>query len=159
MIVDDNAEVKQMTRTIPDKMDALQLRVYEGVAALTLAQKAVPRPGRGQVLVRMVAAPVNPSDLSFLEGHYGVTKRLPVVPGFEGSGTVVAAGPGLFGRLLLGRRVACAAHPREDGSWAGYMRTRATMCAPLLKEVSLEQGATPAIKPCFRRRPPAPWGA
>ena len=73
-------------------MRALRLRAYDGPASLELAEIAVPRPGRGEVLVRIAAAPVNPSDLLFLRGIYGVKKPLPAVPGFEGSGTVVAAG-------------------------------------------------------------------
>jgi NADPH2:quinone reductase len=52
----------------------------------------VPRPGPGEVLVRVVASPINPSDLMFIGGLYGFKKSLPAVPGFEGSGTVVEDG-------------------------------------------------------------------
>jgi NADPH:quinone reductase-like Zn-dependent oxidoreductase len=91
---------------------------------LTIGEIPVPQPGPGQVLVRIAAAPVNPSDLGFLRGSYGFQTPFPVVPGFEASGTVVAAGPGLLPRLWLGKRVACAVSA-TGGTWAEYLVTRA----------------------------------
>ena len=57
----------------------------------------IPKPGVGEVLVKIEAAPINPSDIVFLKGLYGSKKPLPVVPGFEGSGTVVENGGGMLG--------------------------------------------------------------
>ena len=93
------------------------------------------------------AAPINPSDLASLEGRYANRKQLPTVPGIEGSGTVVAAGPGLLPRLLLGRQVACASSPDAGGTWAEYMVTVAAQCVPLRRGVTLEQGATLLVNP------------
>src|SRR5258708_28099681 len=91
-------------------MRAVQLRDYNGKPdSITVAEVPVPRPGPGEVLVRVCASPINPSDLMFLRGMYGFKKSLPSVPGFEGSGTVVEAGSGMMARLLKGRRVACPA--------------------------------------------------
>jgi NADPH:quinone reductase len=135
-------------KLIPETMRAIELRSYEGGAdSLVVAEKPVPRPGDGQVLVRVAAAPVNPSDLSFLRGTYGHTKRLPVVPGFEGSGEVVAAGGGLLARFLLGRRVACAAPTDGDGTWAEFMLAEASHCIPLRKATDTEQAATMIVNP------------
>ena len=50
----------------------------------------------GQVLVNMLAAPVNPADLNFIEGTYGVKPTLPATPGVEGCGTVVASQAAAF---------------------------------------------------------------
>jgi NADPH:quinone reductase-like Zn-dependent oxidoreductase len=47
-----------------------------------------PPPGANEVLVRMLAAPVNPADLNFIEGTYGVKPELPATPGVEGCGVV-----------------------------------------------------------------------
>jgi NADPH:quinone reductase-like Zn-dependent oxidoreductase len=105
----------------------------------------VPKPGPGQVLVRMAAAPINPSDLGFLRGSYGFQKPFPIVPGLEGSGVICAAGPGILPRLLLGRRVACSAP--SGGTWAEYLVTSASTCFPLRKDLSLEQGATLIVNP------------
>lgn len=145
---DATRNMSSNSRTIPDKMRALELRDYDGRAeSLAVVERPVPRPGRGEVLVRVAAAPVNPSDLMFLRGMYGVRKKLPVVPGFEGGGEVVAAGGGLLARWLVGRKVACAARPDADGTWAEYMVTPARLCIPLRKEVTVEQGAAMIVNP------------
>ena len=43
-------------------------------------------------MIKIDSAPINPSDLAFLMGHYSSGKPFPTVPGFEGSGTVVLSG-------------------------------------------------------------------
>src|ERR1035438_6188222 len=76
-------------------MRAVQLRAYDGnPESVAVVELPVPRPGPGQVLIRVAASPINPSDLMFIRGLYGFKKPLPAVPGFEGSGTVVEAGSG-----------------------------------------------------------------
>ena len=101
-------------------MRAVQLRAYDGTPESIAVEMPVPRPGPGEVLVRVFASPINPSDLMFIRGLYGFKKSLPAVPGFEGSGTIVEAGTGLTARFLKGRRVACAAaDPKvRGGMWA-----------------------------------------
>ncbi|MDT7809946.1 MAG: NADPH:quinone reductase [Acidobacteriota bacterium] len=135
-------------KQIPDTMRVVELRSYEGGAdALAVAERPVPRPGAAQVLVRIAATPVNPSDLAFLRGSYGIRKKLPVVPGFECSGEVVAAGKGLWARHLVGRRVACAAPTDGDGTWAEYMLTEAAQCIPLRKDTDIEQASMMIVNP------------
>jgi len=135
-------------KQIPDTMRAVELRSYEGGDdALAVAERPVPRPGAGRVLVRVAAAPVNPSDLAFLRGAYGIRKRLPVVPGFEGSGEVVAAGGGLRALYLLGRRVACAAPADGDGTWAEYLLAEAAQCIPLRRDTDIEQASMMIVNP------------
>jgi len=132
---------------IPDKMIAVALDSYTGVGALRIEQRPVPQPGPNEVLVKVAATPINPSDLSFLEGFYGFKKPTPVVPGFEGSGTVVAVGSGLMGRYLKGKRVACVSQERGDGVWAEYMVTTTSLAFPLDESVSLEKGAMSVVNP------------
>lgn len=129
---------------MPETMQAAQLDEYG--RPLKIRQVPVPTPGPGQVLIRMAASPINPSDLGFLRGGYQ-ERPLPTVPGFEGSGTVVRAGPGLFPRLLVGRRVACIASGAAGGTWAEYMVTSAPLCVPLRKGISAEQGAMLMVNP------------
>lgn len=131
-------------------MRAVQLRAYDGKAeSIAVAELPMPRPGPGQVLVRVAASPINPSDLMFIRGLYGFKKPLPAVPGFEGSGTVVEAGGGILARFLKGRRVAChAADPNiPGGMWAEYVVTSARSCVPLSRRVEMEQGATMLVNP------------
>lgn len=133
---------------IPRVMKAVELTAYGSwESGLRVVEKEVPAPGPGEVLVRMTAAPINPVDLAFIHGIYGVKKELPVVPGFEGTGVVVAAGKGMLGRFLHGKRVACGAPDRGDGTWAEYMVTGARRCVPLSGKTGVEQGATMLINP------------
>src|SRR5262245_61051741 len=97
---------------LPATMRALVAR-ERGVE---LAERPVPVRGRGQVLVRMRAAPINPNDLMLLDGTYEVKKPAGTIAGLEGTGTVVASGGGFVPRWLLGRDVACAAGD-GDGTW------------------------------------------
>ncbi|GIV11060.1 MAG: alcohol dehydrogenase [Fimbriimonadales bacterium] len=133
---------------IPETMHAAVLHAYDGAPeSLRVEMRPVPTPSRGQVLVKMHATPINPSDLMFLKGFYGVQKPLPVVPGWEGMGRVVATGDDWLSRQLLGKRVACAAPNQHDGTWAEYMRTAATRCVPLSDAVPDEQGAMLIVNP------------
>ncbi len=113
-----------------------------------MERRPVPSPGKDEVLVKVAAAPINPSDLAVLHGRYGFKLSLPFVPGGEGSGTVVAVGPGAMGRYFQGARVACLWDGKRDGTWAQYMlaSTKGGVL-PLTESVSLEQGATSAINP------------
>ncbi len=133
-----------MNLSISKTMQAVLIEKNGGLPVVR--EIPVPVPGPGEVLVRMAAAPINPSDIGFMKGVYGTHRSLPVVPGFEGSGTVVAAGKGLFPRLLLGRRVACSAST-SAGTWAEYLAAPATLCVPLKQNISLEQGAMMLVNP------------
>ena len=135
-----------MKASTPASMKAIQLDEPNG--PLVLREVPTPRPQKGQVLIRMAAAPVNPSDLGSVTGlDYSGKRKYPFTPGLEGSGTVVAAGEGLMPRLLLGRRVACSAMLAGDGTWAEYLLTSAQLCIPLNRKVSLEKGATLLVNP------------
>ena len=133
---------------IPDEMIAVVLHAYEGPGGLRVERRPVPSPGRDEVLVKMAASPINPSDLAVLHGRYGFRPDPPFVPGGEGSGTVVAVGPGAMGRYFQGSRVACLWDGRRDGAWAQYMvaSTKGGVL-PLSDSVSLERGATSVINP------------
>src|SRR5215831_5450942 len=136
--------------TLPATMRAVQLRDYDAKpSSLMVVEVPVPRPGPGEVLVRVAASPVNPSDLMFIAGRYGIRKPLPATPGLEGSGTVVEAGSGLMARFMKGRRVACAAADakKSAGMWAEYVVTGAQFCVPLAKRVDTEQAATMLVNP------------
>jgi len=52
---------------------------------LQLKDVAVPDPGPGQVRIRMIAAPINPSDLLMVRGQYGRLPTLPATPASKAS--------------------------------------------------------------------------
>jgi NADPH2:quinone reductase len=105
----------------------------------------VPEPGRGEVLVRMLAAPVNPSDLMYVRGHYTVPARCPTTPGFEGVGIVEASGGGLRGWLFRGKRVVVL--NRAGGNWAEKAIVPANQVIPVSSRLSMEQCATFFVNP------------
>ncbi|HDR67964.1 MAG TPA: alcohol dehydrogenase [Bacteroidaceae bacterium] len=130
---------------IPDFMMAVRQTSSGG--KLTVEKVPVPVPGPGEVLVKMAAAPLNPSDISFIKGIYGKPDQFPFTPGFEGSGIVVAAGKGFLPQIRNGKKVACSIQQGRDGTWAGYMVTSATNCVPLSHNIDLDQGAMWLVNP------------
>jgi NADPH:quinone reductase-like Zn-dependent oxidoreductase len=104
-----------------------------------------PQPARGEVLVRMLASPVNPSDLMYIAGKYGLKPRYPATPGFEGVGVVEATGGGLLGWLRKGKRVAVISD--RTGNWAEYTVTKARQVVPVPDDLSDEQAATFFVNP------------
>ncbi|MCG6166452.1 zinc-binding dehydrogenase [Leptospira sp. FAT2] len=133
---------------LPKTYKALELKEYsENKSRAVIVEKTIRPLKKGEVLIRMHSASINPSDLMFLRGLYGIKKKLPVVPGFEGSGTVVASGGGWYGSYLKGKNVACTAPGRGDGVYAEYMITDAFSCLAIGNDLSLEQGACLYVNP------------
>ena len=64
-------------------------------ASIECVEFADPVLGEGQVLLQVLAAPINPSDVLTLTGEYGRLPPLPAIGGNEGVGRVVAHGPGV----------------------------------------------------------------
>src|SRR5262245_6369590 len=104
-----------------------------------------PEPRRGEVLVRMLASPINPSDLMYVAGGYGLKPRLPATPGFEGVGVVEATGGGFLGWLRKGKRVAVIND--RIGNWAEYTVTKARQVVPVPDDITDEQAATFFVNP------------
>src|SRR5437660_5644296 len=107
----------------------------------------VPEPGPGQVRVRMIASPINPSDLLMVRGQYGRLPQLPATPGFEGAGIIDAVGPGLLSRLRRltpGRRVAVL---NADGNWQEYVVVSARQVVPVPANLADDQAATFFVNP------------
>jgi NADPH:quinone reductase-like Zn-dependent oxidoreductase len=106
---------------------------------------AAPTPGPGEVRVRMIASPVNPSDLLVVRGEYGRLPSLPATPGFEGVGVVDATGGGLLGWLRRGRRVAVL--NGRGGNWQEQVLVPARQVVPLPASIPDEQAASFFVNP------------
>jgi NADPH2:quinone reductase len=132
-------------KPIPGKMRAVFLEKAGG--SLIVREVKVPVPGPGEVLIKMAAAPINPSDLAGIRNSHINHDLTTFIPGLEGSGTVVSAGKGLLPRLWKGKRVACSPKYSSSGTWAEYMVTSADMCFPLRKKISDEQGSMSLVNP------------
>jgi NADPH:quinone reductase-like Zn-dependent oxidoreductase len=118
-----------------------------GEPAEVLAIREIPEPilTAGTVRVRMLASPINPSDLMTVRGIYGRQPPLPAVPGYEGIGVVEAARAGLYGKFLLGKRVAVL--NSAGGNWQERVVLPAKQVVPLDGRLPLEQGATFFVNP------------
>jgi NADPH2:quinone reductase len=112
---------------------------------LHLAEAPVPEPGPGQVRVRMIASPINPSDLLTVQGRYGVLPKLPAIPGYEGVGVVDKAGPGLIGQWLVGRRVAVL--NQAGANWGEYVNVPAIRAIPVSSDIPDAQVASFFVNP------------
>ena len=140
-----------MNVEVPNTMQAIEIGAHNldldsAINSLKVIEKRIPDTSWNDVLIRLEAAPCNPSDLLFLQGLYGVKKSLPTVAGWEGCGTVVKAGSPL-GRPLLGKRVAFAVQSDRDGTWAEYASVPLQNCVPIGSELSTEQAATFLVNP------------
>lgn len=135
----------------------------EPAEVLSVTDVPAPEPGPGEVRVRMLASPVNPSDLMTVRGEYGRLPELPATPGFEGVGVVEASGGGLLGRLYQGKRVAVLNSGR--GNWSERTVLPARQVVPLDAHLSPEQGAMFFVNPATAfimtrkvlRVPPGAW--
>lgn len=84
-------------------MRAFELGKF-GIDGLRLVQRDDPRPGPGQVLVRMRAASLNYRDYLMVKGAYDGRQPLPLVPVSDGAGEIVEIGAGVS-RVKTGDRV------------------------------------------------------
>ena len=112
-----------MSEQIPDVMRAVEIAAPGGPDQLRLTSRPTPRPGPGEVLVKVAAAGVNRPDLLQRMGVDPPPPGASDIPGLEIAGTVVAAGQGAS--HLVGTRV-CALVP--GGGYADYCVAPAGTC-------------------------------
>jgi NADPH:quinone reductase-like Zn-dependent oxidoreductase len=86
-------------------MKVFEIQKSFGIENLTLTERPEPRPGPGQVLVKLRALSLNYRDLLMVKGLYNPKLRLPMIPVSDGVGEVVAVGGGVT-RVRPGERVA-----------------------------------------------------
>ncbi|USK69145.1 zinc-dependent alcohol dehydrogenase family protein [Peribacillus asahii] len=111
-------------------MDAKCIRFYEFGSpqnVLKVEDKSIEPPKDHQVLVRMLARPINPSDLIPIRGAYAQRISLPNIPGYEGVGIVEDVGP-LVSKSLIGKRVLPL---RGEGTWQELVKTSAEFAVPI----------------------------
>ncbi len=166
------AQATDSAQPIPDTMRQLRSTVKaDGTLALTLARVDVPTPRADQVLVRVEAAPINPSDLGLLFAGADMSQatvsgsgespvvtaplppaampalagRLdqPLPVGNEGAGVVVAAGASAAAQALLGKTVAVLG----GAMYAEYRCIDADQCLVLPEGATPRQGASCFVNP------------
>jgi NADPH:quinone reductase-like Zn-dependent oxidoreductase len=116
-------------KAAPEKMQAVEVRAS---GALTVETRPVPRPGPGEVLIRVRAAGVNPVDWK------AAARRLGMVPGTDVSGTIDTLGEGVTG-WKIGEPVLGFA--RHSGSYAEFAVIPVNALARKPKAMTFEEAA------------------
>lgn len=156
--------------TVRSALQIVSLVKANGELELSVASFAVPQPGPDEVLLRVEAAPINPSDLVLLLAGADATKlevsgtaerpiltgKVPstasltlrlgqAVPvGNEGAGTVIEAGSSPAAQALVGKTVSVSP---GSGMYAQYRVVRAEQCLPLNAGATAIDGASACINP------------
>jgi NADPH:quinone reductase-like Zn-dependent oxidoreductase len=86
-------------------MKLYELRETQGIDSLQIAERNTPKPGPGEVLIRVHATSLNYRDLLIVKGRYMRGLKLPLIPLSDGAGEVVELGPNVT-RVNRGDRVA-----------------------------------------------------
>src|SRR5918995_2637826 len=109
---------------------------------LTLAEVDTPRPGPGEVRVKLATSGVNPSDVKSREGRTRKIAYPRVIPHSDGAGVIDAVGEGVS-KARVGERVWTwnAQWKRAFGTCADYVVLPEAMAVPLPAHVSFEEGA------------------
>jgi NADPH2:quinone reductase len=117
-------------------MKAIKIANYGDASVLKLSNtEPDPRPGDGQVVVKIHAAGVNFVDIYQRKGIY--PHDLPYIPGLEAAGVIQQVGKGANG-FRPGDRVA---YTGQIGSYSEYVAIDAGKLIPLPKNLSFEEGA------------------
>lgn len=138
--------------SFPLHYQAIEIASYNAnplraILGLTVGNKVKTELSKGKILVKMEASPINPSDLAFVQGGYGVKKELPAVPGFEGCGRVVAANDDAGMSSWIGKRVACFSQGGDDGTWASYFETDAAHIIEIPEALEIADAACYFVNP------------
>ncbi len=131
-----NGRDEQMT-TIPDIMKAIDPEQPGGPEVLLLVDRPVPRPGNGEVLVKVAAAGVNRPEVMQRQGKYPPPPGAPSILGMEISGTIVAVGDGV-GDEQIGQLV-CALI--TGGAYAEYAVAPFGQCLPVPEALTMVEAA------------------
>jgi NADPH2:quinone reductase len=121
---------------------AVRVHKYGGPEVLTYEEVEVAAPGPGQVRVKQRACGVNFIDTYFRMGMYPAPGGLPFIAGNEGSGDVVAVGPGVTD-IKVGDRIG---YVSALGSYAEERLMPADRVVPLPRSISYEQAAGMMLK-------------
>lgn len=128
----------KMGVVIPSTMRAIDPERTGGPDVMKVAERPVPKPGPGEVLIKVHAAGVNRPDVLQRMGRYPVPVEGPTILGLECAGEVVALGEGVES-LTLGDPVAALV---TGGAYAEYCVAPAGTCLPVPAGMQFVEAAT-----------------
>jgi len=126
-----------MPAHLPATMTAIEITTPGGPEVLKPGTRPVPRPGPGEVLVRVAAAGVNRPDVLQRQGGYAPPRGVTDIPGLELAGHVVALGEGVQDWRQGDTVTALVA----GGGYAEYCAVPARQCLPIPRGLDLTQAA------------------
>jgi NADPH2:quinone reductase len=124
-------------------MQAIRVEKFGEPEVMKLTEVPQPKPGPGEVLVRVHAVGVNPVETYIRAGTYARKPALPFTPGNDGAGVIEEVGPSLpdeSAKFRPGDRVYTAGS--LSGTYAEFALCNATQVHPLPERASFTQGAT-----------------
>lgn len=119
-------------------MKAIRVESFGDPEKMQLTDIPRPEPARGEVVIEVAAAGVNPVDTYIRGGVYPQLPEPPYTPGTDAAGTVTALGKGLTG-IKEGDRVYCAGCP--DGTYAQFIVCPIERIYPLPNAIGFFEGA------------------
>ena len=122
---------------IPDSMTAIEISQPGGPEVLKPCERPVPKPGEGDVLIRVAFAGVNRPDVIQRKGLYPPPPGASDLLGLEISGEIVAVGEGVSADMI-GRRV-CAL--TAGGGYAEYCIAKFGQCLPVEGDLPMNEAA------------------
>jgi NADPH:quinone reductase-like Zn-dependent oxidoreductase len=125
-----------------ETMKAVRIHAYGGPEVLVFEDAPRPKPGKGEVLVRIHAAGVNPVDWKVREGYAKdrLHHKLPLILGWDVAGVVEAAGRGVK-RFKPGDEVFSRPDGARDGAYAEYIVIKESELALKPKFIDFIQAA------------------
>ena len=126
-----------MATDLPETMCAVEIKAPGGPEVLVPVLRPVPKPGKGEILVKVVAAGVNRPDVLQRQGGYPPPKGASDIPGLEIAGCVVAVGE-VASRFEQGDEV-CALV--AGGGYAEYCTVPEPQALPALQGLDLVNAA------------------
>jgi putative PIG3 family NAD(P)H quinone oxidoreductase len=122
---------------VPHEMTVIEIAAPGGPEQLKVAMRPVPKPGDGEVLVRVAAAGVNRPDVMQRQGRYPPPPGASDLPGLEIAGEIAALGPNVSA-LSIGDKVTALL---PGGGYAGYAVAAAPLCLPVPSGLSMVEAA------------------
>ncbi len=119
--------------------------IIRAMLGLKVLDVKMPVAGDNDVVIKVHAAPVNPSDIAFIQGVYNVVKSLPAVPGFEASGIIVDAG--VNAKSLIAKKVSCFVQDDRSGTWSEFVAANMSDVILLKDEMDMDQAACFTVNP------------
>ncbi len=135
-----------MKKTKAVILEQYNKNIIRAMLGLKIGETVLPELSENDLLVKVFAAPCNPSDIAFLQGGYNVVKPLPAIPGFEGAGRVEDTGSEKT-KHLVGKKVSFFIQRDDAGSWAQYTVVGKDDIIVLDDKMDIKQAACFAVNP------------